>query len=73
MKREIITGSSNITEIGYDAKSKKLQVQFKTGTIYDYQPVEQAQYDGLMDSASRGKYLNDEIKWAVGITCTRVG
>jgi hypothetical protein len=73
MKREVITGSSNIAEIGYDLKSKTLQVKFTSGAIYDYYNVSEADYDALMDAPSRGKYLNDEIKWKVGITYKRIG
>lgn len=73
MKREVITGSSNILEIGYDKSSKRLQVKFSSGGIYDYFPVEEDKFNALMGSDSRGKYLNDEIKWAAGVSYNRVG
>jgi hypothetical protein len=73
MKREKIEGSSNIAEIGYDKVKEVLEVKFHTGSIYQYSPVPETMYKGLMSAESKGKFLNNEIKWAAGINFKRVG
>lgn len=73
MKREKIEGSSNIAEIGYDEEKKVLEVKFQNNSIYQYSPVPKALYEELMLAESKGKFLNNEIKWAAGINFKRVG
>jgi hypothetical protein len=55
--------SSQITSIGYDAKTRVLEIQFKrNGAIYSYASVPQSVYDELLTSSSVGKYFNANIK-----------
>ena len=54
--------SSNLDRVGYDSESKKMQVVFKKGTIYEYDDVTQAEYYGLLEAKSPGQYLSDHIK-----------
>jgi len=54
--------SSNIRSIGYDPESSTLEVEFNTGNIYQYSNVSESEYEGLMNSASKGRYLNKNIK-----------
>lgn len=63
--------SSNIASIGYDAPSQTLEVEFLSGTIYQYYGVPGNMYDQLMQAGSKGRFLNTYIKNAYGYS--RVG
>lgn len=63
--------SSNIASIGYDAPSQTLEVEFLSGTIYQYYGVPENMYDQLMQAGSKGRFLNTYIKNAYGYS--RVG
>jgi len=54
--------SSNIRSVGYDPESSTLEVEFNTGSIYQYSNVPESEYEGLMNAASKGRYLNRNIK-----------
>lgn len=62
MEREAVV-SSNILSIGYDPDVETLEVEFKSG-IYQYFNVPQPIYEGLMESGSKGQFLNAYIKSA---------
>lgn len=61
MERKSVV-SSNINSIGYDSNNLVLEVEFHSGFIYNYFDVPQTIYDGLMLAASKGQYLNSNIK-----------
>lgn len=61
MNREPVA-SSTIVAIGYDEPSQTLEVEFKTGAVYQYYNVTQALSDQLMQSASKGQFLAYQIK-----------
>lgn len=63
--------SSNIASIGYDASSQILEVEFLSGTIYQYYGVPENMYDQLMQAGSKGRFLNTYVKNAYGYS--RVG
>jgi hypothetical protein len=54
--------SSVIKSVGYDRKTNVLEVEFRTGRIYQYLLVPQSVYRELMRSDSIGKYFNAEIR-----------
>lgn len=54
--------SKNIHSIGYDPQSATLEVEFKSGDVYQYFNVPEHLYRGLMNAASKGQFLNDYIK-----------
>ena len=54
--------SSNLAAVGHDANTNTLRVEFNNGQVYDYHGVSQQQYDALMGSESKGKFLNAVIK-----------
>ena len=54
--------SSNISSIGYDAKSQTLEVEFRSGGIYQYFKVPVSIYNGLMKAPSHGSYFQQHIK-----------
>jgi KTSC domain/Domain of unknown function (DUF5615) len=59
----VFVESSAISTILYDHKSQTLDVEFKSsGETYRYFDVPNDKYQGLLTAASKGAYLNSEIK-----------
>lgn len=54
--------SSNIAAIGYDAASKTLQVDFKTGKRYQYQNVPPELLTEFQQADSVGQYFAANIR-----------
>jgi len=54
--------SSNIESIGYDEESKTLIVEFKSGSTYSYIGVPSIVFKKMLESDSKGKFLNNNIK-----------
>jgi len=54
--------SSVIASVAYDAPTKTLQVEFRTGRVYWYLDVPQSEFEGLMQASSAGAYFNHEIR-----------
>jgi len=54
--------STNIRSAGYEAISETLEVEFTSGSIYQYFDVRESEYEGLMSAASKGRYFNQNIK-----------
>lgn len=54
--------SSNIISFGYDAASETLEVEFSSGSIYQYYNVGEALYEQLTLAPSKGQFLNAYIK-----------
>ena len=53
--------SSNVVSIGYKDKNKELFVTFKNGS-YVYTEVPKAEFEGLLNAPSKGKYIHQHIK-----------
>lgn len=51
-----------IRSAGYDADTQTLEVEFNNGRVYAYGGVPQAEYDGMMNAPSAGKYFVANIK-----------
>ena len=59
----VLVDSSAISSIFYDPKSQTLDIEFKSsGETYRYFEVPDNEYQGLLTAASKGAYLNSEIK-----------
>lgn len=54
--------SSNIHSIGCDLTSNTLEVQFLTGSVYQYYNVPSSVHSGLMSASSHGSYLAAHVK-----------
>ncbi len=54
--------STNIASVGYDGPSETLEVEFSNGTVYQYYNVGADLYEQLMQSTSKGQFLNTYIK-----------
>lgn len=56
--------SSNLASVGYDPNSQTLEIEFHSGSVYQYSGVPQSIYQGLMSAASKGSYFDSFIKKA---------
>lgn len=54
--------SSDLAEVGYDAKTQTLEVLFHRGGVYRYFAVPPAVYEELMSAPSIGRYFAWHIK-----------
>ena len=57
----IPVNSSNILSIGYDKQSSVLEVEFSSGSVYQYLDVPEHLHNELMQASSLGGFLNDNI------------
>ncbi|MEG3897409.1 MULTISPECIES: KTSC domain-containing protein [unclassified Microcoleus] len=48
--------------IGYDEEEQVLQIEFSSGSVYQYSDVEPQMWESLQDADSTGKFFNSEIK-----------
>jgi hypothetical protein len=63
MVEMISVQSSTVLEVGYDTEGANLHVRFKSSpTLYIYQGVPGGVYEQLMFSASKGSFINSQIK-----------
>lgn len=53
--------SSMIHAVGYDAKTKTLEVIFNSGRTYDYEDVPRKIYRELMAADSKGRYMRNAV------------
>jgi len=58
--------SSYIQEVGYDTETKKLQVEFKNGSKWQYNEVPESAYVAMLLAESTGKFFASEIKGVFG-------
>jgi len=60
MERQPVEGS-NIESVGYDPDGQILEVEFKSGGVYQYSGVESEMFRSLMDAKSIGSFLRTNI------------
>jgi len=53
--------SSMVHAIGYDPKSKTLEVAFRSGKVWVYEEVPKKVYQELLKSESIGSYMRENI------------
>jgi hypothetical protein len=54
--------SSNINRIRYENSSMTLEIEFKTGSIYQYFDVPEMIFNELQNADSTGKCFNEQIR-----------
>jgi hypothetical protein len=62
--------SSMVISLGYDEASQTLEVEFKTGLVYQYYNVPPIVNEQLMAAESAGKFINAQVK--PNFPCSRV-
>jgi hypothetical protein len=61
MRRKRVA-STAISSVGYDEGSSTLELEFKSGSIYDYHGVPPDVYRDLMEADSKGRFVSREIR-----------
>lgn len=61
MKRQPVQ-SSNVASVGYDDSKHLLEVEFTTGSVYQYEGVSAEEHRGLVGAESVGKYFAANIR-----------
>lgn len=61
MLREVVT-SSSLRSIGYDARTRTLEVEFASGSVYRYAPVPGEVWAAFRRADSKGKYFQDFVR-----------
>jgi lysyl-tRNA synthetase, class II len=56
--------SSAIKRFRYNAGTKRLTIEFTSGSVYDYLEVPEAVYEGLKAAPSKGEYVTQSVKKA---------
>ncbi len=59
---KVVVNSSAIFAVGYDPRTKILEIEFKSGQLYRYKEVPRAVYDDLKKADSIGAYVNANIR-----------
>jgi hypothetical protein len=54
--------ASNIRSVGYDSRSRVLEIEFSSGGIFQYSGVSDEVYRRLMNAPSPGSFFRDEIE-----------
>lgn len=69
--RRIPVTSTHLQSVGYDASSRILTVEFRNGSIYEYENVPPEVHAELMTADSHGKYFHRHIRSA-GFAAQRI-
>jgi hypothetical protein len=54
--------STNVESIGYDLETKTLQVEFKSGGVYQYAGVPPEMYADLLKAESIGRFVSQVVR-----------
>lgn len=54
--------SSNVKAVGYDVETKTLQVEFKSGGVYQYKEVQPEMYADLLEAESIGRFVSQVVR-----------
>jgi hypothetical protein len=60
--RRTPVSSSNLASVGYDPGEHILEVEFLSGSVYQYFNVPEQVYRGLMSASSHGSYFGEYIR-----------
>jgi hypothetical protein len=63
--------SSSLASVGYDAATRTLEVEFRSGWIYRYHEVGADMFERLMKAESKGRFMNAYIRSAYRFTRVR--
>jgi hypothetical protein len=61
MRRRSVS-SSSVASVGYDPKTETLELEFHSGSVYEYSEVPPEVFRGLMEAPSKGRYFANEIR-----------
>lgn len=58
--------SSMLTRARYDEPEKKMVIQFKDGSMYEYADVDEDEFQSMVNASSPGSYFHENIKGNYG-------
>jgi KTSC domain len=58
----MLVDSAMASAIGYNKEAQVLQIEFSSGSIYQYSDVEPEIWESLQEADSTGRFFNSEIK-----------
>lgn len=61
MRRKAV-GSTSLRSVGYDPRSRILEVEFRNGSVYQYAEVSAERHRRLLRAESLGAYFNRHIR-----------
>jgi hypothetical protein len=61
MRRRPVS-SSAIRSVGYDPRSRTLEVEFRSGAVYDYSGVTPRLWASFLDAPSKGSFFARRIR-----------
>lgn len=67
----VVTDPTNIQAVGYSKPRKLLRVQFRDGSVYDFQNVTPTTYTKLVGAESIGVHFAAEIRGKYETRCLR--
>jgi hypothetical protein len=54
--------STTMRSVGYQPRSRVLEIEFDSGAVYQYLEVPVRIYEQLLRAESKGRYFNSEIR-----------
>ena len=60
--QRVLVDSTTLASAGHDARSAILELQFRSGAVYQYFDVPGGVYESLLGSPSKGVYFNQNIR-----------
>ncbi|MCC3565318.1 MULTISPECIES: KTSC domain-containing protein [unclassified Microcoleus] len=61
--------SAMASAIGYNEEAQVLQIEFSSGSVYQYSDVESEIWESLQEADSTGRFFNSEIKGYYSSRC----
>ncbi|MEA2600901.1 MAG: hypothetical protein QOF89_1893 [Acidobacteriota bacterium] len=61
MRRQSVD-SSAISSVGYDERKSMLEVEFRSGAVYDYLEVPPKVWQALLKAPSKGRFVSRRIR-----------
>lgn len=61
MRRQRVD-SSAISSVGYDERSSTLEVEFRSGAVYDYHDVPPKVWKALLGAPSKGRFFSRSLR-----------
>lgn len=58
----MLVDSEMASAIGYNEEDQVLQIEFRSGSVYQYSDVQPEIWESLQDADSTGRFFNSEIK-----------
>lgn len=61
MRRQTVS-SSAVFGVGYDKATRTLEIEFRSGRVYQYHDVRPRIVEQLMNASSKGRFMNAHIR-----------